>query len=187
MTLYKVVIRILVGRLKEVILRLVSEEQAAFIPGRAISDDIFCAQELTHSLKTAKREDGLVMAKLDMERGYNRINWAFLGRVLRGMGFDETWISWVMCCDRDLRFAILVNGSSTEWFRSTTGNIFRLRKVDFVYKSQSSGVTKFSRILSKSFVLSQARKLMQGSRPSWYLLALGNFARAMGFSPSPLV
>lgn len=72
-TLYKVVIRILVGRLEEVILRLVSEEQAAFIPGRAISDDIFCAQELTHLLKTAKREDGLVMAKLDMERGYNAL------------------------------------------------------------------------------------------------------------------
>jgi len=82
-----------VNRLKGVIDKLISPEQVTFVPGRSISDNILLVQEHAHSLGNARVHDGLVMAKLDMERAYDRMDWDFLFNVLAGIGFNETWIS----------------------------------------------------------------------------------------------
>ena len=87
--LYKVVSRILVTRLKNVIDEL---EQALFVPGRSISDNILLDQELAHSLESAESPEGLIMVKLDMERASDKMDWGFIFKVLQGMGFNGFWI-----------------------------------------------------------------------------------------------
>jgi len=77
-TLYKIVTRILVNRLKGVIDKMISPEHAAFVPGRSISDNILLAQELAYSVENARAREGLMLAKLDMERAYDRMDWSFL-------------------------------------------------------------------------------------------------------------
>ncbi|KAK3199206.1 hypothetical protein Dsin_022621 [Dipteronia sinensis] len=74
---YKIFSKIIVFRLTDVVEKLVSHEQGAFILGRSIFEIITLAQEMVHSLHK-KRTGANVMVKLDMDKAYDRVNWSFL-------------------------------------------------------------------------------------------------------------
>jgi len=59
---YKIISKILVGRLQKHLSSIVSENQATFIPGRNIMDNVIMAHEMLHSLKARKRWANSYMA-----------------------------------------------------------------------------------------------------------------------------
>lgn len=90
---YKIISKILVGRLKGILSELVSENQAAYIPGRQITDNVILAHEAFHALKVQKRCSTNYMAvKTDVSKAYDRLEWKFVEEVLRKKGFSERWI-----------------------------------------------------------------------------------------------
>ena len=100
---------------------LMSPEQGAFVPGRSISDSILIAQEIAHSLELSCGSDSYILAKIDMERAYDKMQWNFIDRVLMRFGFDDRFWMWINGCLRDPTFAVLVNGSSSEFFSVSMG------------------------------------------------------------------
>jgi hypothetical protein len=52
---YKIISKVIENRLKPLLLTLVSQEQACFVEGRQIMDNIFHDHELIHTLKLQKR------------------------------------------------------------------------------------------------------------------------------------
>lgn len=71
---YKIISKILVTRLKSHLSSVISEEQAAFIPGRVITDNVLIAHEIMHALKIKKRCANSFMAiKTDISKAYDRI------------------------------------------------------------------------------------------------------------------
>ncbi|XP_038988602.1 uncharacterized protein LOC120112787 [Phoenix dactylifera] len=95
-TLYKVVARIMVRRMKPLLPGIISQEQGAFIAGRNISHNVLLAQEMMWDLQQASKRRSLMAIKLDMERAYDRIRWRFLQQVLEAYGFHRQWIGWIM-------------------------------------------------------------------------------------------
>ncbi len=91
-TLYKVVARIMVGRMKPLLPDIISQEQGAFVAGRNISHNVMLAQEMMWDLRRASKRHSLMAVKLDMERAYDRIRWRFLQRALEAYGFPRQWI-----------------------------------------------------------------------------------------------
>ncbi|XP_074315639.1 uncharacterized protein LOC141651843 [Silene latifolia] len=118
---YKLVSKVLANRLKTFLGDIVTENQSAFTPGRAITDNVLIAFELFHFMKNSRHGDGFMAIKLDMAKAYDRVEWAFLERVLRVMGFDRQWVSRVMECVTTVSFAVLINGKPSRSFRPSRG------------------------------------------------------------------
>ena len=74
-TIYKIVSKIVVGRLRPHLDKLISPNQAAFVPGRKGLDNIVIAQELLHSLDTKKGKVGFMAVKVDLAKAYDRLEW----------------------------------------------------------------------------------------------------------------
>ena len=68
-----------------------------------------------------KRKEKGVLCKLDIEKAYDCINWSFLLRLLRNMGFGWKWVRWIKWCITTASFFVIVNGSPTEFFNSSKG------------------------------------------------------------------
>jgi hypothetical protein len=87
---YKVVSKVLAGRLRAVLDDVISPSQSAFVPGRLISNNIIVAYEITHFLLNKREGDlGYAALKLDMSKAYDRVEWNFLEQMMKRLGFDD--------------------------------------------------------------------------------------------------
>ena len=111
-THYKIIAKILTKRLQPLLPRIISPHQLAFVPKRAIGDNVLITHEILHYLRTSKAKIRCSMVvKTDMSKAYDRIEWTFLEAVLRRLGFHERWISWIMVCVTSVSYSFLVNGA----------------------------------------------------------------------------
>lgn len=104
---YKIISKILKMRLKSALGMAISEQQAAFLPGCHITDNVLVTHEVLHALRVRKRCANSYMAvKTDISKAYDRIEWNFLEAVLRKKGFAEQWITWIMECVKSVSFSV---------------------------------------------------------------------------------
>lgn len=119
---YKVVSKVLAGRLKTVLDEVISPSQSAFVPGHLISDNIIVAYEITHFLLNKREGDlGYAALELDMSKAYDRVEWKFLEQMMTRLGFDEQWIKLIMECVPTVSYQIKVNGDLTKSFKPERG------------------------------------------------------------------
>lgn len=104
---YKIISKVLSNRLKSMLGGLISETQSAFIPGRLITDNIMVSYEVMHFMKRkTKGKEGWMALKLDMSKTYDHVEWSFLRRMLRQMGFEAGPISLIMECVCSAKYQI---------------------------------------------------------------------------------
>ena len=81
-TMYKVVTKIIVARLRPYLDKIISPMQTAFVPGRKGVDNVFIAQEIIHSLGKKKGRTGYMALKIDLEKTYDKLEWSFIWDML---------------------------------------------------------------------------------------------------------
>ncbi|KAG7537667.1 Ribonuclease H domain [Arabidopsis suecica] len=109
---YKIIAKILSKRLQPLLSNLISINQSAFVANRAITDNVLITHEVLHYLRTSEAKVRCSMAvKTDMSKAYDRIEWPFLEAVLKRLGFNEKWTSWIMACVCSVSYSFLVKGT----------------------------------------------------------------------------
>lgn len=93
---YKIQSKDFANRLIRVLHNCISEEQAAFIPNRSISNNILVATKVVHYLKCKTKGKKKELAfKIDSSKAYDRVDWGYLAATMTKMGFSQTWIKWI--------------------------------------------------------------------------------------------
>ena len=75
--------------------------------------------EVIHSLEEGEREGMLL--KLDLSKAYDRVNWAFLDKVLNAFGFDQKVCKIISQLVATSSLSILVNGVPIDFFKPSRG------------------------------------------------------------------
>lgn len=109
---FKIISKLLSLRLKPVLHMIILENQSAFIPGRAIADNVLITHEVLQFLKTSQAKKRCTMAvKTYMSKAYDRVEWPFITRVLQRLGFHAKWVNLIMECVSTESYSYLVNDS----------------------------------------------------------------------------
>ena len=110
---YKIMSKVVANRLKQILPKLISPSQSAFVSGRLIIDNALVAYETLHSMHCRKsRKKGSLALKLDISKAYDWVEWDFLKNIMLRLGFPEVWIDRVMCCVSSSSFSVLINGKT---------------------------------------------------------------------------
>ena len=106
--LYKIVAKMLANRMKAVLSSIISENQSAFVPGRAITDNILISAEIMHYLKRKRQgKTGIAALKIDMSKAYDRIEWGFLKAMMLKLGFAARWVELILLCVSTVTYKVL--------------------------------------------------------------------------------
>ena len=109
-------------RLQHCLDDIISEFQAAFVPGRQISDNILVAHELISALSSKHDCSQQYLAvKTDISKAYDRVEWSFLKATMFQLGFDPQWIELTMECVQTVSYSVLINGLPYGSFRPSRG------------------------------------------------------------------
>ncbi|GJR74108.1 hypothetical protein Tco_0086473 [Tanacetum coccineum] len=118
--IYKCISKILTNRVIEGIKDVVSDNQSAFIPGRRISDNILVTQELMHNYHNHRGPPRCAF-KIDIQKAYDTVDWAFLENILGCFGFPNAMIRWIMACVSSTSFSLCINGNIHGYFKGKRG------------------------------------------------------------------
>ena len=94
--MYKVIAKFLANRLRHVIFVLIDERQTTFIKDRHILHGILILNEVIEEACRSKRP--VMVFKVDFQKAYDSISWAFLDYMLQRMGFCPKWRQWISAC-----------------------------------------------------------------------------------------
>ncbi|KAA3463577.1 LINE-1 reverse transcriptase isogeny [Gossypium australe] len=119
--LYKLVMKVIANRFKVVLPKLISQEQAGFIAGRNIFDNIILAQEVIHSMRCNRKGRQWMAIKLDLEKAYDRVSWEFINTSLTAAGIPLFLRNVIMSAISSSTMQILWNGVPTQKFKPNRG------------------------------------------------------------------
>lgn len=82
----KIITKLLSSRMAPLVPLVTVPNQSGFIKGWLISDNVLLAKELLHEIWKGTSAPNMVL-KLDMEKAYDRVQWPFLLKIMKKMGF----------------------------------------------------------------------------------------------------
>lgn len=111
----------LVNRLRPFLDEIIGPYQSSFLLGRRTSDNALILQEVIHSMRKSKKKKGDVVYKIDLEKAYDHINWAFLRECLHKFGFPAITVNLIMYCVTTSHLYIIWNGQRQPAFSPNRG------------------------------------------------------------------
>lgn len=113
-TVYKIVTKIIVARLRPLLGKLISPLQTAFVPGRKGVDNAIIAQEIIYTLGRKKGRVGYMALKIDLEKAYDKFEWSFIREMLNRVNLPKDLIDIIMSCVSTMSTSILFNEEALE-------------------------------------------------------------------------
>ncbi|KAL3685807.1 hypothetical protein R1sor_003829 [Riccia sorocarpa] len=113
-TTYKIIAKIVAGRLKEMMAGLIDRQQTGFIAGRDIMENVLSLRLAQEWTQVSGQE--AVFMKLDFQKAYDRVAHQFLWDTLRSSGMDADNVELIKGLVIGGHSLVHVNGQFTEEF-----------------------------------------------------------------------
>ena len=116
---YKILARVLAGRLGLAMPHVVHEDQTCGVAGRSV----FFNLQLVRDAISWVEDRGLplVLVSLDQEKAFDRVSHSFLFRVLERLGFGGYFLKWLRLMYREVGSRVKVNGHVGDCVPQTRG------------------------------------------------------------------
>ena len=115
-TIYKVVTKMIVKRLRPLLPSLISPLQTAFVLSRLGVDNMIIAQEIIHTMSLKRGKEGYMAIKIDLEKAYDRLEWHFIRDILLLYKFPHQLVKLIMSCVSSSSISVLFNGGKLDPF-----------------------------------------------------------------------
>lgn len=119
-TLYKLISKLLVHRLKPIMPLCVLPNQTTFVQGRLLIENTLLASEIVHGYHK-KGGPKRITIKVDIAKAFDTIKWEFIFRCLRGLGVPELYLRWLEACVCTPSYYMGFNGSIHGYFKGKRG------------------------------------------------------------------
>ncbi|KAA3453673.1 reverse transcriptase [Gossypium australe] len=140
--IYKVIAKAIANQLRVVLHKCIDSAQSTFVSRRLITDNVLLAYEILHILKNKKiGKRGLMAVKLDMSNAYDRVDWNFVEKVMKKMGFDRGWVDMVMKCVSSVSYSVIIN----EFAKATERDAISLKQILMEYEKNSEQCVNFEK------------------------------------------
>lgn len=119
-TVYKVISKLLVAKIKPLLPSIILPNQSAFIKGRLLLENVLLASEIVsgdHRNKGLKR----LTLKVDIAKAFDSLSWDFVTACLSALDLHPHFISWVRECYSTHAYSVGINSSLHGYFRGTRG------------------------------------------------------------------
>lgn len=119
-TLYKLISKLLVTRLKPLLPKLILPNQTTFIKGRLLLENCLLASELVngyHKNKGPKR----VTLKINIAKDFDSITWDLLTECLHALQLLVIYINWLKECYTKISYSVSTNGRLHGFFKGSRG------------------------------------------------------------------
>lgn len=91
--IYKIILEVVANRLKEVLNKIISPYQSAFVQGRYIADNYIIAHEIYYAFFFKKKKKTKTFELyLNMSKAYDQMECDFLVQTMNAMGFHNDFI-----------------------------------------------------------------------------------------------
>jgi len=116
---YKIIAHVLASRLQQSLPNIISKDQSGYLKTRNISLNIRTIYDIIND-KESKNSSALV-AFIDFEKAFDKLNWTFLQNALTKFGFGETFKLWVKILCSDIESCVINNGVTSKYFEINAG------------------------------------------------------------------
>ena len=116
---YKITAKVMANRLMNVLHKLIATDQTGSIRGRYIGTNLRTVDDVIRYSEIEK-SSGILMA-LDFQNAFNTVEHKFVYDVLRRFNFGESFIGWIRLLHNDAELAIINNGYTSGWFKTSRG------------------------------------------------------------------
>lgn len=146
-TLYKVIAKLLTGRLQKLLPQVIYTSHSAFLPGRLLAKNALLATEIINGYNR-KNVAPRGILKVDLRKAFDWVRWDFIISTLKALAIPDSFINWIHQCISTPTFSISLNGISDGFFKSTKG----LRQGDPLFPYLFVlGMEVFSNLLKSRF------------------------------------
>ena len=119
-TIYKVISRLLVRKLKPILPALILPNQTAFVRDRLLLENTILAGELVNGYHKATGPKRITI-KVDIAKAFDTLSWDFLFNCLKGLQLPSRLIHWLRSCVSTPNYTVGYNGSVHGYFKGRRG------------------------------------------------------------------